>query len=126
MVWQFRTGDFSYQDRSRTGRSSSDLAEPLLNLLREFPFASSKFLAGLLMTSKVTVSGDSVTICRCDDIQEDGGQDLIESQNAERMRPSGNLLESLRLHEDTEFKDLVTGDESWVYCICQETSMCTY
>jgi hypothetical protein len=38
------------------------------------------------------------------------------------MRLSGSLLESLHLHEDSEFKGFATSDESWVYYQYQEIS----
>jgi hypothetical protein len=41
-LWRFKTGNFAYRVHSRTGRLSSDLAERLCNLLKEFPFASCK------------------------------------------------------------------------------------
>jgi hypothetical protein len=51
--------------------------------------------------------------------------DLTKAQQVEGVRLSRSLLESLRLHKDTEFKGLGTGDESWAYYIdrYQETSM---
>jgi hypothetical protein len=55
-IGRFKTGDSSCQDHCCTGRPSSDLAEALCNLLKEFPFAPSKFLAGRLVASKVTMA----------------------------------------------------------------------
>jgi hypothetical protein len=55
-VGRFKTGGFSCQDGPRPGRPSPDLADLLRNLRQRFPFASYKFLAGRLTTSKVTVT----------------------------------------------------------------------
>jgi histone-lysine N-methyltransferase SETMAR len=41
----------------------------------------------------------------------------------DRVRLSRSLLESFRLHEDTEFKGMATWDESWFYHRRQENSM---
>jgi hypothetical protein len=47
--------------------------------------------------------------------------DLTEAQTVESLRLSGSPLQSICLHEDTEFKGLVTQDKSCVCYRCQET-----
>jgi hypothetical protein len=86
--------------------------ELLSNHQKEFPFASSKFLAGWLMTSRMTIAGvprDNLGVRK--DRRRWPPQHLTEAQNLELVRFSRSLPESLSLHEDTEFKALAAGDE---------------
>jgi hypothetical protein len=104
--------------------ASSDMAESRRNLPDEFPYARCKFLAGRLMASTVTVArfprNDSVPRKYARRWLAD---DLIESQKGEGTHVSKSLLESLRVHEDTEFKEVATGYDLWVCHRYQETSL---
>jgi hypothetical protein len=70
------------------------------------------------MTSRVTVVSWLATFPRRWVLH-----DLTDAQRVERVRLLRSLFESLRLRQDTEFKRLATGNESWVYHIyrCHET-----
>jgi hypothetical protein len=113
-----KTGDFSFQDHSRTSPPSFGLGEPLRNLLnlpKEFPFALCMILAGMLITSTGTVTRalrDDLGLRQC--TRQWTPDNLTEAQKVECRRVSRCLLESLRLAQDTEFKGFVAGDRPWV------------
>jgi hypothetical protein len=120
---QFQIEEFSCPDHSRTGRLSSDLAEPLCDLSKEFPFSSGKASEGWLMTSRITVTPvlrDNFGLQK--HTRRWVPHNLTEMQKVESMRLSRSLPKSLRLPKGTEFKGLATEDESWISDRYQETS----
>jgi histone-lysine N-methyltransferase SETMAR len=111
---KLRSGITEIIDSPRPGRPIVDLAEILLGLLAEQPYASTKSLAKQTQASQETVKRVL--------IQEMGFQkytlkwvphDLSQSQKLERVTASRELLRVLQENRGNNFADIITGDESW-------------
>jgi transposase len=53
--WGFKEGDFSLDDKSRSGRRRSDFGEAVSQFLDKRPFLSARILAKRLVTSPHTI-----------------------------------------------------------------------
>jgi hypothetical protein len=121
---KFKAGDFSVDDRVRSGRSPIKLSGAIMSLLSDEPFLSDRVLA-------VRLSSEHQTIKRV--LVSDLGMRKFmrrwirhgssEANRRERVLKANLLLEELRADEGNEFANRMAGDESWFFLSYKSDSM---
>jgi hypothetical protein len=114
---RFLNGRVSLDDDPRSGRPPvSDLAESVRTLLEETPFISCKRMCSKLRIAKTTclrVLHDQLGFRKC--YFRWIPHALSENQVQCRITFSEELLQVLHHARETNFDNLLTGDESWFY-----------
>jgi histone-lysine N-methyltransferase SETMAR len=113
---RFKDRNFCLEDETRPGRPKSDLAKTISLLLEKEPFLSARTLANKLASSREKIR---------DVLENDLGlrkftrrwvpHELTPAQMAQRVFDSILLAEALRADEKNQFRNIMTGDESWFY-----------
>jgi hypothetical protein len=121
---KFKAGDFSMDDRVRSGRPPIDLSGAIMSLLSDEPFLSALVLAVRLSSTHQTIKLVLVShLGMRKFVRRWISHDLSEANRREWVLKATLLLEELRADEEDEFASTMTGDESWFFLSYKSDSM---
>ena len=109
---EFGSGDFSLEDKPRSGRPPVLENEALENALKEKPNATTRELARRLGSTHQTINSQLRALGYRKVLSVWIPHELRDSDRANRMSICQSLL--LRPHRKDFLRNVVTGDESWV------------
>jgi hypothetical protein len=110
---KFKAGDFSTDDRERSGRPPIELSGAIMSLLSGEPLFSARILAVRLSSTHQTIERVLVSdLGMRKFVRRWISHDLSESNRRERVLKANLLLEELGADEGNEFVNTMTGHES--------------
>jgi hypothetical protein len=117
----FKAGDFSMDDRVRSGRPPIEFSGAIMSLLSDEPFLSARILAVWLSLTHQIIKRVLVSdLGMRKFVRRWIPHDLSEANRRERVLKVNLLLDELRADEWSEFASTMTGDESW-FCLSDES-----
>jgi histone-lysine N-methyltransferase SETMAR len=113
---RFKDGNLCLADENRPGRPKSDLADSISRLLEKESFLSARTLARKLESSPQTIKRVLATDLGMRKFTRRWiPHFLTAAQTVQRVADARRLLKSLKADQKNNFRNIMTGDESWFY-----------
>jgi hypothetical protein len=108
---------FSFQQNRIEGRHPiTNICERIKEVLKHHPNASTKFIAEMFSLSRGTIKHRLIHDLKMKRYKLRWiPHELNDGQKAQRRMRATLIKAALERHKDTEYSNLVTGDESWFF-----------